>query len=485
MKLYSKDRLINSRIFFDKRPPKFMTFLVYFTLLILVLLFIASSKINKNYIVKANGQISDRNIVYVSSNVNGTIKEKLFEEGSFVNKGDTILIISNGEENIQRKEYEKILEVNKAKKELLEKYRKALDDRENYLMDSGIEQEYFGKVSYYLDAIKSGNQNKDFTNQDIEKKQNKLYEKISERDALSYKINSLEENKEYYNNLLNYYENLNFEILDLENKISEMKLVENHDIEEIKLKEVKLSEMKLEYRNYTNAQENKSKSDSEYETTKSKIESLDSEIEGLRDEISQLERQKTSSHSQANQIYFQFINEIGSELKNIEKSDSEIKMNLSVFGKRDENFEISASKSGYIHYLNSLKEGVNVQVNQTLVEISELKEDYYYVDSYINLNDISKIQVGQEVDVAIVGVNTYKYGTLKGKITSIDNGLFTMQTSEGNNSFYKAIIEIENKSLIKGDEEIPLILSMPVEARIVYDKETYLDYLLEKLSFKE
>ncbi|MFL8887127.1 hypothetical protein ACWOAQ_00955 [Helcococcus kunzii] len=33
-------------------------------------------------------------------------------------------------------------------------------------------------------------------------------------------------------------------------------------------------------------------------------------------------------------------------------------------------------------------------------------------------------------------------------------------------------------------EVIPLVLSMPVEARIIYDKETYLDYILEKLSFK-
>ena len=62
--------------------------------------------------------------------------------------------------------------------------------------------------------------------------------------------------------------------------------------------------------------------------------------------------------------------------------------------------------------------------------------------------------------------------------------MFTVQTQEGNNSFYKAKIEIEDKKLIKDYEEIPIILSMPVEARIIYDKETYLDYFLEKLNFK-
>lgn len=62
--------------------------------------------------------------------------------------------------------------------------------------------------------------------------------------------------------------------------------------------------------------------------------------------------------------------------------------------------------------------------------------------------------------------------------------MFTVQTQEGDNSFYKAKIEIEDKKLIKDYEEIPIILSMPVEARIIYDKETYLDYFLEKLNFK-
>lgn len=485
MKLYDKDRLKNSRIFFDKRPPKYMTFLVYFTLLILVLLIFTSSKIKKNYIVKANGQISDKNIEYVSSNVNGTIKEIKVEEGSFVKKGDLILVISNGEENIQRTEYKKILDNNKLKKELLEKYRKSLDEKTNHMMDSGIEQEYYGKVEYYLDALKSENQNKEFTNEDIVKKQNKLTEKINEKDSLRSSLNKLEENKNYYKELVKYYERINFLISDIQEEITKLRASEEVNQELINQKEVKLRELQLEYREMSGAQEDASKAVSEYESAKSKMESLGVDIEGLRDEIAQLNRQNSISTSQANQIYFQFINEIGQQLKDIEKSNSEINMNMSVYGKRDQNFEIIAPKSGHIHYINTLKEGVNVQVNQTLADISELKEDFYFVEAYINISDISRVKVGQEVDVALIGVNSYKYGTLKGNILSIENGLITTQTENGNNSFYKAFIEIKDKKLRKNNEEIPLLLSMPVEARIIYDKETYLDYLLEKLSFKE
>lgn len=65
MKLYDKDKLKNSRIFFDKRPPKFMIFLVYFIVFSLLLLVVASYKIKKNYVVKASGQIADSQMSYV------------------------------------------------------------------------------------------------------------------------------------------------------------------------------------------------------------------------------------------------------------------------------------------------------------------------------------------------------------------------------------------------------------------------------------
>jgi len=44
---------------------------------------------------------------------------------------------------------------------------------------------------------------------------------------------------------------------------------------------------------------------------------------------------------------------------------------------------------------------------------------------------------------------------------------------------------MEESELKSSDGEvIKAIKSMPVEARIVYDKETYLDWVLEMLNFK-
>lgn len=375
MKLYNKDNLKNSRIFFDKKPPKFMTFLVYFTLFSLIVLVFASNKIKKNYVVKASGQIADRQMSYVSSNINGTIKEIIADEGDFVKKGEVILNISNGEENTQRKEYEKILEENSNKKKLLEKYRKSLDERKNYLKDLGSEQEYYGKVEYYLQTLNSEQQNKDFTNKDIESKKNKIDEKISEKNELIKSLSNLEDNKNYYSDLVKYYENLGYEISDLENELSELKINEFSKEKEISIKESELKAKKIEYRKNSEVQKKESETESKYQEVKSKIEALYGEIESLKQELEQLERQNSSASTQSKQIYFQFVNEIGNELKNIEKSDTEIKMNISILEKRDRNYRLLAPMSGYIHYINSIKEGFNIQINQTIAEISKLKDD--------------------------------------------------------------------------------------------------------------
>ncbi|MGF3113628.1 HlyD family efflux transporter periplasmic adaptor subunit [Facklamia sp. P9177] len=484
MKLYNKQDLKNSRIFFDRKPPKFMIFLIYFLIFIVLLVGFASSKIKKNYIVKAQGIVADKGINYISSNVNGTVVEILKTEGAYVKENETILIISNGDEKVQRKEQEKILENNKEKIDLLNKYRESLDKKENLLKDEGAEQEYYGKIEYYLSSLNMEKNNSKYTQEDINKKTEKIKAKTDEKTKNDSTLSKLKENKDYYAELVTYYENLNYEILDLEEEISKLKQEENLDLELIELKENILKDKKHEYRENSKALENKSKAESEYENAKSKIESLTGEIEGLKEELYQINRQKDTP-GQSEQIYFQFVNEIGAEIKTIEKTNDDIQLNISVLEKRDNNYELKSTKEGRIHYLNPIKEGLNVQMNQALIELSTDSSENYYIDTYIEVTDISKVKENQNVDVAILGINTYKYGTLNGVVKNIESSAINIQDSEGGKNFYKAKIEISEKELSKNGENIKLLLSMPVEARIIYDKETYLEYLLEKLSFKE
>ncbi|MCQ9212675.1 MULTISPECIES: hypothetical protein [unclassified Streptococcus] len=63
------------------------------------------------------------------------------------------------------------------------------------------------------------------------------------------------------------------------------------------------------------------------------------------------------------------------------------------------------------------------------------------------------------------------------------------ETKEGNRNLYKVIVGLEDLTLKYENETIVFQKDMPVEVRIevriVYDKETYLDWILELLSFKQ
>ena len=84
---------------------------------------------------------------------------------------------------------------------------------------------------------------------------------------------------------------------------------------------------------------------------------------------------------------------------------------------------MKASQDCYVHYRSTIKEGVTIQKGQTVAEISTNKDDQMIVEAYIQATDISKVQLNNDVKVAINGVNIQKYGTLNGKLVSIDSGL--------------------------------------------------------------
>jgi len=127
---------------------------------------------------------------------------------------------------------------------------------------------------------------------------------------------------------------------------------------------------------------------------------------------------------------------------------------------------------------------MSLQQNQVIAEISTQNEEEFIIEAYVNATDIAKITIGDKVNVAVGGVNSNKYGTIQGKLVFIDSGTISQETEEGNALLYRVKIEISETILSSNDDEISLIKSMPVEARIVYEEETYLEWFLELLNFR-
>ena len=66
----------------------------------------------------------------------------------------------------------------------------------------------------------------------------------------------------------------------------------------------------------------------------------------------------------------------------------------------------------------------------------------------------------------------------------IDVGTIIQETNNGNVVLYRCLVSIEESELKSSDGEvIKAIKPMPIEARIVYDKETYLDWVFRDVEF--
>ncbi|MEG0578118.1 MAG: hypothetical protein RR500_09725, partial [Bacilli bacterium] len=169
---------------------------------------------------------------------------------------------------------------------------------------------------------------------------------------------------------------------------------------------------------------------------------------------------------------------------NIETSIIEVQGQVDAYQNQDSLYEVKANHSGYVHYLSPLKEGIAIQKTQTIAEISKNEDSMIIVEAYIEAKDITKVSVNDEVKVSINGVNTQKYGTLKGTLKSIDIGTVSQETNSGNLVLYRCIVSMNAKELkTSTGETIVATKSMPVMARIIYEKETYLDWVLNLLSF--
>ncbi len=86
MKLYQKSELKDSRIFFDKKPPMFLTMFILFILFMIIFAIWMSSWMSKSYIVEANGTITTTDNIYISALSDGVLTSLNSQEGTFVKR---------------------------------------------------------------------------------------------------------------------------------------------------------------------------------------------------------------------------------------------------------------------------------------------------------------------------------------------------------------------------------------------------------------
>jgi membrane fusion protein, peptide pheromone/bacteriocin exporter len=448
MKLYNAHELKDSRIFFDKRPPIFLTIFIMMVVVILFVTIYFSKVFVKPYIVKAQGVATTSDNQLISVQMNGEVVSIQAQEGQKVSQGDVLFTISNGQEGLQNSALTQQVNNLNAKLEVMARYEESLNKRVNYMNNSGLEQEYYGKVEYYLQQLKMEEFDKNTIDAQISDKKKKR-------------------------------EELNQELTSLNN---ELKVVKENKTKETTVQEASTVPTNTEENNVDSAAAENDYRESEIQ---GEIEAKKSEIEGIKEELNQLVQQKNNPTSQTKDTFNQLSSELGMARFELKSKIVELEGQIAINNGQESSLVVKAKNDGIVHYLVPLQVGMSIQNNQLVGEISTNLEDDLQVEAYIDARDISKVKIGQKVRIAIEGVNTYKYGTIDGKLSSIDSGTLTQETNEGNQLYYKCLVSVPANKLEASDgSSVELIKSMPVEARIVYEEETYLEWIMKMLNFR-
>lgn len=142
-------------------------------------------------------------------------------------------------------------------------------------------------------------------------------------------------------------------------------------------------------------------------------------------------------------------------------------------------YTVKALQSGIIHLTAGLTEGTVLQAGTLLGSISDNNKDNFYFNAIVSATERSKLSVGSQVEIAVSGAMQTEYGTLNGKIVSIDNDV--TQTENGQ-VYYRVKIKSDGKELKdKHGHTVQLELGMIGECRIKYDETTYLNWMIEQI----
>lgn len=402
MKLYDTNELKDSRIFYEQKSPKVISYILIIVSILLIILLVFLCITQKTYTVEASGYVMGDDTTYVSSSVNGTINKLYKEEGEYVEEGEIILEVTRENNKTEIDTLHQKLELTNRKLDAIDLFDQSLKQNMNYLDNSKEQQEYYEKMNYYL-------------------------------------------------------------LLKSEEETSNSNLVNS-----IQKKQQKLSEVK-------------NKKNQEEDATENEL--LDQEIESLDQEIQELQQQLDSA-SQVEKTKTQFLSELGSTRTQLEDEKLEIEISLQIADGETSTYLLKAVSSGYLHYVTSLSTGISVQINEVIGEISMDNKDQYYVLAYIPAYERMKVEEGSLVKIAVSGMDTQIYGMLDGKVASIDKGTLMQESDTGKIPVYKCKVQLNKTNLEKGKFPMEIVRSLPVNVYVVYDKETYMDWLLGLLNFQ-
>lgn len=163
------------------------------------------------------------------------------------------------------------------------------------------------------------------------------------------------------------------------------------------------------------------------------------------------------------------------ELNQVETEISALKENLKSIGDRVDRAELRAPVDGVVNRIAIKTIGGVIEPAMQLVEIVPL-DDELKIIAKIQPDEIAFIRPGQPAKVKITAYDPQKYGSLDGALSRI--GASSVTDAEGNVAFEVEVITDKN---YMGDAKTPLPITpgMVADVEVITGKRTILEYLLK------
>ena len=199
-------------------------------------------------------------------------------------------------------------------------------------------------------------------------------------------------------------------------------------------------------------------------------------------EQAQIDEYIKTQNDKKNQHYFKTISEFTTEKNQYEVELSKLKSQKDALEKGKEQYVVTAQADGVVHLSTPLTVGMVVQGGNLVGTITN-KQDELIVETMLSSSDRPRIHEGDEVSLAVAGLNQAEYGTISGKVISIDEDA-TVDSEKG--SVYFKVKVKPKKTYLKDSkgEKVNLTIGMVTETRVKYEKITYMKYLLELIGIE-
>jgi multidrug resistance efflux pump len=202
----------------------------------------------------------------------------------------------------------------------------------------------------------------------------------------------------------------------------------------------------------------------------------------------QIEVEVKKNEAKISEIYHSTLKSVGEAITGATTELENTKTQGEAIAEGQSEYEITASTSGIVYLSTDYKQGMVIQAGSAIGSIAN-ENDAYTIKAYINVNDMPRVNKGDDVDVTVAGLLESVYGTIPGKLVRIDSDVTTQQSNNQNGSsesggasYFRLDIEPNASYLIsKSGKKFNLSNGTAVETRIKYDEVSYFGYFLESI----